>query len=57
MVSTSNWQSGGPGFEFCSGHFAGFVLGRPEFRSLATLVNSQLVAFLPVGVLNHVMII
>ena len=44
MVSTLDWQSGGPGFEFCSGHFAGFVLGRPEFRSLATLVNSQLVA-------------
>ena len=57
MVSMSDWQSGGPGFESCSGHFAGFVLGHPEFRSLAMLVNSQLVAFLPVGVLNHVMII
>ena len=39
------------GFEFCSGHFAGFVLGRPEFRSLATLVNSQLVASSQLGFL------
>jgi len=35
----------------CSGHFAGFVLGRPEFRSLATLVNSQLVASSQLGFL------
>ena len=51
MVSTLDWQSGGPGFGSCSGHFAEFVLGRPEFRSLATLVNSQLVASSQLGFL------
>ena len=51
MVSTSDWHSGGPGFESCSGHFAGFVLGRPEFRSLAMLVNPQLVASSQLGFL------
>ena len=51
MVSTSDWQSGSPGFESCPGHFAVFVLGRPEFRSLATLVNSQLVASSQLGFL------
>ena len=51
MVSTLNWQSGGPGFGSCSGHFAEFVLGRPEFRSLAMLVNSQLVASSQMGFL------
>ena len=51
MVSTSDWHSGGPGFESCSDHFAGFVLGRPEFRSLNTLVNSQLVASSQLGFL------
>ena len=51
MVSTSDWHSGGPGFESCSDHFAGFVLGCPEFRSLATLVNSQLVASSQLGFL------
>ena len=30
---------------------AGFVLGRPEFKFSATLVNSQLVAFCPLGFL------
>ena len=33
---------------------AGFVLGRPEFKFSATLVNSQLVAL--VGVFNPVML-
>ena len=28
---------------------AGFVIGRPELKSLATLVNSQLVAFCQLG--------
>ena len=31
---------------------AGFVLGRPEFKSSATLVNSQLVASYQLGFLN-----
>ena len=36
---------------------AGFVLGRPEFKFSATLVNSQLVASsVPVGVFNPVML-
>ena len=30
----------------------GFVHGSPEFKSSATLVNSQLVCLLPVGILN-----
>ena len=34
---------------------ARFVPSRPEIKFPATLVNSQLVAFLPVGVLNPVM--
>ena len=29
--------------------------GSPEFKSLATLVNSQLVCLRPVGILNNVM--
>ena len=33
----------------------GFGLGSPEFNSSATLVNSQLVRLLPVGILNHIM--
>ena len=37
---------------------AGVVLGTcsPEFNSLVTLVISQLVCLLPVGILNHVML-
>ena len=35
---------------------AGFVLGRPEFKFSATLVNSQLVAFCQFGVFNPVML-
>ena len=47
VVSASDSQSGGPGSESHSGHaLAEFVLGRPKFRSLATLVNSQLVGIL-----------
>lgn len=33
---------------------AGFVLDSPVFKSLAVLVNSQLVRLLLVGILNHV---
>ena len=32
----------------------GFELGSQVFKSLAVLVNSQLVRLLPVGILNHV---
>ena len=46
MVTLSDSQSGGIGFESRAGHLLDFVLGRPdrEFKSSATLVNSQLVA-------------
>ena len=44
VVSASDSQSDGPWSESYSGHaLAEFVLG-PKFRSLVTLVNSQLVA-------------
>ena len=45
LVSASDSQCGRSGFESLSGDF-GFVLGRPEFKSSATLVNSQLVALI-----------
>ena len=44
MVTLSDSQSGGQGFESWAGHLLDLVLGRPEFKSSATLVNSQLVA-------------
>ena len=56
MVSASDSQSGGPGFESRSGHLlAGFVLGRPKLKSLATLVNTT-GCLLPVWVFNPVML-
>ena len=51
MVSVSDSQSGGPGFESRSGPLAGFVLGHPEFKYSATLVNSELVASCQLGFL------
>ena len=50
VVSASNSQSGRSGFESRSGDF-GFVLCRPELKSSATLVNSQLVAFCQLALL------
>ena len=47
-------QSSGPGFESRSGHFLDLLLGTPEFKSSATLLNSQLVCLRPVGILNNV---
>ena len=45
MVSASDAQSGGLGFESRSSHLLEVVLGRPKFKSSATLVkNNQLVA-------------
>ena len=55
MVSTSGSQSRGPGFESRSGHYLDLFHGSPEFKSSATLVNSQLVCLRPVGILNNVM--
>ena len=50
VVSASDSQSGRSGFESRSGDF-GFVFGRPELKSSATLVNSQLVAFCQLALL------
>ena len=50
VVSALDSQSGRSGFETRSGDF-GFVLGRPELKSSATLVNSQLVAFCQLALL------
>ncbi len=46
----------GPWFKFCSGHYyMDFFRGSPEFKSVATLVNSQPDCLRPVGILNNVM--
>ena len=50
VVSASDSQSGRSEFESRSGDF-GFVLGRPELKSSATLVNSQPVAFCQLALL------
>ena len=50
VVSALDSQSGRSGFESRSGDF-GFVLGRPELKSSATLVNSQPVAFCQLALL------
>ena len=50
VVSGSDSHSGRSGFESRSGDF-GFVLCRPELKSSATLVNSQLVAFCQLALL------
>ena len=42
VLSASYSQSGGPGVQVTLWPLAGFVLGRPELKSSATLVNSQL---------------
>ena len=53
VVSASDSQSGGPGFESRSGHLLDLCSVVP-FKFSATLVNSQLVAL--VGVFNPVML-
>ena len=55
MVNVSDSQSGGPGFKSRSGPYPDLFLGSPEFKSSATLVNSQLVCLRPAGILNNVM--
>ena len=52
----SDVQSSGPRFEFCSDHYPDLLHSSPEFKSLATLVNVQLVCLWPVRVLNNVML-
>ena len=49
MVSVSDSQSGGPGFESHSDHYLDLFQGNPDFISSATLANSQLVCLWPVG--------
>jgi len=55
MVRAPDLQFGGAEFKSRSDPLAGFVFGNPKFKSLATLVNSQLVCLQPVGILNPVM--
>ena len=50
----AKWSQSG-GFEFRSDHSLDLFLGSPEFNSLATFVNSQLVCLRPVGIFNNVM--
>ena len=54
VVSVSNSQSRGLGFESRSDHYLDLIFGRPEFKSTVTLVNSQMVCLWPVGILNNV---
>ena len=51
----SDLQSRGSGFESCSDDYLDVFLGSTEFKSSATLVNSQLVCLRPVGILKNVM--
>ena len=55
VVGVSDSQSGVPGLESRSDHYLDLFHGSPEFKSSATLVNSQLICHLPVGILNNVM--
>ena len=50
LVGLAIWRSR---LRFPLWPLAGFVLGHPEFKSLATLVNSQLVASCQLGFLIH----
>ena len=51
VVSALDSKSLGPRFESASGHLLDSVLGLPEFKSSATLVNSQPVASRQLGFL------
>ena len=52
MVRALNLKTGGPGFKFHSDRYLELFHGRPGFNSSATLVNSQLVCLLPVGMFD-----
>ena len=54
MVSGSNLKSAGCGFKSRSDHYLDLFHGSSEFKSSATLVNTQLVCLRPVGILNNV---
>ena len=55
VVSASDLQSSSPWFKSRSHYYLDLFHGSPEFKSSATLVNSQLVCLLPVGIFNNVM--
>ena len=55
MVRAPDLKSRGLGFKSRSDHYLDLFHGSPKFKSSATLVNSQLVCLLPVGILNNVM--
>ena len=55
VVNVSDSRSSGPGFESRSDHYLDLFLGSPEFKSLATLVNNQLVFLRPVCIRSIVM--
>ena len=54
MISVSESQSDGSVFESRSDLYLDLFRGSPEFKSSATLANSQLVCLRPVGILNNV---
>ena len=53
MLSASESEFGGPGFEYRSGHLLDYIcsVGGPEFKFSAKLVNSQLVTSCQLGFL------
>ena len=51
----SDSKSSGPGFESRSNYYLYLFLGSLEFKSSATLENSQLVCLRSVGILINVM--
>ena len=55
MVNALDSQSTGPRFDSLSGHLVDLFLARPEFKSSAMLVSSQLLCLLPVGIITHIM--
>ena len=56
VISVSDSEYGVLGFQSRSDHFLDLFLGRPEFKSSATLVNSKLVCRRSVEILNNVML-
>ena len=56
MAKWSVNQTRNPAVQALLWPLAGFVLSGPKLKSLATLVNSQLIASYQVGVFNPVML-
>ena len=54
VVSVSDSQSSGLGFDSRSDHFLDLFLGSAKFKSSATLVSSKLVCLRPVAILNNI---